>query len=57
MQSVRVEQADLFGTDPKYRYRPLWSVGAGWLMTRESFLNDIALVGYVETTCNLWYYG
>ncbi|HJF70407.1 MAG TPA: SusC/RagA family TonB-linked outer membrane protein [Butyricimonas virosa] len=40
--SVRVEQADLFGTDPKYRYRPLWSVGAGWLMTRESFLNDIA---------------
>ena len=37
-----MEQADLFGTDPKYRYRPLWSVGAGWLMTRESFLNDIA---------------
>lgn len=23
--SVRIEQADLFGTDPKYRYRPLWS--------------------------------
>ena len=40
--SIRVDQADLFGTDPKYRYRPLWSVGASWLMTRESFLNDIA---------------
>ena len=39
--SIRVDQADLFGTDPKYRYRPLWSVGASWLMTRESFLNDI----------------
>ena len=40
--SVRVEQADLFGSDPKYRYRPLWSVGASWLMTRENFLKDIA---------------
>lgn len=39
--SVRVEQADLFGTDPKYRYRPLWSVGAGWLVSRESFLSEM----------------
>lgn len=39
--SVRVDQADLFGTDPKYRYRPLWSVGASWNATNEHFLNSV----------------
>lgn len=38
--SVRVDQADLFGTDPKYRYRPLWSVGASWNASNEDFLKS-----------------
>ncbi|WP_430811182.1 MULTISPECIES: SusC/RagA family TonB-linked outer membrane protein [unclassified Carboxylicivirga] len=37
--SVRVDQADLFGSDPKYRYRPLWSFGAGWNLSEEDFLS------------------
>ncbi|RQO68421.1 SusC/RagA family TonB-linked outer membrane protein [Pedobacter sp. KBW01] len=37
--SVRVDQADFFGADPKYRNRPLWSVGAGWNASSESFLS------------------
>ena len=41
--SVRVEQADLFGTDPKYRYRPLWSVGGSWNATNEQFVKDAGL--------------
>lgn len=39
--SVRVEQADLFGTDPKYRYRPLWSVGISWNANNEKFMKGI----------------
>lgn len=39
--SVRVDQADLFGADPKYKYRPLWSVGAGWNATNEPFLENV----------------
>lgn len=39
--SVRVEQADLFGTDPKYRYRPLWSVGASWNANNEQFMKSV----------------
>lgn len=39
--SVRVDQADLFGTDPKYRYRPLWSIGGNWNLSNESFMEDI----------------
>ncbi len=42
--SVRVEQADLFGSDPKYRYRPLWSVGASWNMEQEKFLRDVTWI-------------
>lgn len=36
--SLRVDQSNLFGTDPKYQYKPLWSLGAGWNMDRENFL-------------------
>lgn len=25
--SIRIDQSNLFGTDPKYQYRPLWSAG------------------------------
>lgn len=46
--SVRIEQADLFGTDPKYRYRPLWSVGASWNISNESFVKDIACIDLLK---------
>ena len=39
--SYRVDKADLFGTDPKFRGRPLWSVGAGWNIMNEAFARDI----------------
>ncbi len=38
--SYRVDKADLFGTDPKFRGRPLWSVGAGWNVENERFAED-----------------
>lgn len=46
--SVRIEQADLFGTDPKYRYRPLWSVGASWNISNESFMKEIDYVDMLK---------
>jgi len=33
--SYRVDQADLFGVDPKYKNRPLWSAGLGWNISNE----------------------
>ncbi|MCD0487658.1 SusC/RagA family TonB-linked outer membrane protein [Pedobacter sp. MC2016-14] len=36
--SIRVDQADLFGLDPKYQYRPLWSAGLAWNASSEDFL-------------------
>ncbi len=33
--SIRMDQSNLFGTDPKYQYRPLWSVGASYLALKD----------------------
>lgn len=30
--SIRIDQSNLFGTDPKYQYKPLWSVGAHYVL-------------------------
>lgn len=42
--SFRIDQSNLFGTDPKYQYKPLWSVGAAWNIDRESFVQDISWI-------------
>ncbi len=38
--SIRIDQSNLFGTDPKYQYRPLWSIGGSWHAHKENFLKD-----------------
>lgn len=30
--SIRIDQSNLFGTDPKYQYKPLWSAGAHYVL-------------------------
>lgn len=39
--SYRVDKADLFGTDPKFRGRPLWSGGGSWNAHNEAFLRPL----------------
>ncbi|MBD3588681.1 SusC/RagA family TonB-linked outer membrane protein [Bacteroides sp. GM023] len=46
--SIRIEQADLFGTDPKYRYRPLWSVGLSWNINNEEFMKPITWLNLLK---------
>ena len=38
--STRVDQGNLFGVNQRNRYRPLWSVGAGWSISNEPFFNS-----------------
>lgn len=33
--SIRMDQSNLFGTDPKYQYRPLWSAGAQYVLLKD----------------------
>jgi len=39
--SIRIDQSNLFGTDPKYHYKPLWSLGAGWNIDKETFMQNV----------------
>lgn len=46
--SIRVDRADLFGVDPKYKNRPLWSVGLGWNASNEEFLKNATWVNFLK---------
>ena len=46
--SIRIDQSNLFGTDPKYRYKPLWSVGAAWNISNERFLEDAVWINQLK---------
>jgi TonB-linked SusC/RagA family outer membrane protein len=38
--SFRIDQSNLFGVDPKYKYKPLWSAGVNWRLSEEEFAKD-----------------
>lgn len=38
--SGRIDDSNLFGADRSYRLLPLWSVGAGWNISQESFFSS-----------------
>ncbi len=42
--SIRVDQSNLFGTDPRIQYKPLWSIGTSWAMHREDFIRNISWI-------------
>ena len=39
--SCRLDKTDLFGADPKFRGRPLWSVGLSWNLQNEKFMREV----------------
>lgn len=36
--SLRFDKSNLFGVDPKYRNKPLWSAGLNWRLGQEEFI-------------------
>ena len=46
--SFRKDYADIYGLNTKYRGRPLWSVGAGWLIHNEAFMKDVKWVDFLK---------
>lgn len=41
--SARLDLTNFFGTDPKYRYKPLWSIGGTWKLSQEKFF-DVSFI-------------
>jgi TonB-linked SusC/RagA family outer membrane protein len=46
--SIRFDQSNLFGSDPKYKYKPLWSLGAAWNIDRESFVSEVKWINQLK---------
>jgi TonB-linked SusC/RagA family outer membrane protein len=46
--SIRVDATNLFGTNPKYLYRPMWSGGVSWIASNEPFVQQIGFVDYLQ---------
>lgn len=46
--SYRVDQANIFGSDPDFRYKPLWSVGLGWEASKEGMLETLSWLNYLK---------
>lgn len=46
--SLRVDQSNLFGSDPSVQFRPLWAVGGAWNMKGERFLKDVSFLSMLS---------
>ncbi|WAC41626.1 hypothetical protein [Pedobacter sp. SL55] len=55
--SARIDQSNLFGSDPKNRYKPSWSFGAGWNVDQEKFLQSQTWVNYLKMRAALGFNG
>jgi len=42
--NIRFDGSNLFGSNPDYRYLPLWSVSGKWHIDQESFLEDVNFI-------------
>lgn len=55
--SARIDQSNLFGSDPKNRYKPAWSVGAGWNIDREKFVQPLNWINSLKMRAALGFNG
>lgn len=45
--SIRYDGANFVSDDPDLRWSPMWSIGAKWNISKESFMKDIAWIDYL----------
>ena len=55
--SIRIDQSNLFGTNPKYKYKPLWSIGARWNVEKEKFIQQFDWVNQLTLRASYGFNG
>ena len=55
--SVRTDASNLITDDPKYRYAPFWSVGLGWQIGKEDFMQDAKWIDRLNIRATYGYNG
>ncbi len=46
--SLRIDQSNLFGVDPKYKNKPLWSAGLNWVVGEEEFIKPLTWISSLQ---------
>ncbi|TKC65414.1 SusC/RagA family TonB-linked outer membrane protein [Pedobacter hiemivivus] len=46
--SFRIDKSNLFGVDPKYRNKPLWSAGVNWRVGEEDFVKKLDWINQLQ---------
>lgn len=46
--SFRIDKSNLFGVDPKYRNKPLWSAGLNWRAGEEDFIKNMKWISQLQ---------
>jgi TonB-linked SusC/RagA family outer membrane protein len=54
--SARRDASNLFGVNTNDKWKPLWSMGSAWVISKESFLQDSAL-SYLKMRASFGYSG
>eukprot|EP01029_Cantina_marsupialis_P012081 TRINITY_DN2669_c0_g2_i1.p1 TRINITY_DN2669_c0_g2~~TRINITY_DN2669_c0_g2_i1.p1 ORF type:complete len:1205 (+),score=138.84 TRINITY_DN2669_c0_g2_i1:1422-5036(+) len=55
--SARTDASNLITDDPDYRFSPFWSIGAGWQITKESFMKDLHWLDRLNLRATFGYNG
>ncbi|UKJ07008.1 SusC/RagA family TonB-linked outer membrane protein [Solitalea lacus] len=55
--SVRTDASNLITEDPSYRYAPFWSLGLGWQLGKESFMQGILWLDRLNVRATYGYNG
>ncbi|MDQ1770642.1 SusC/RagA family TonB-linked outer membrane protein [Labilibaculum sp. A4] len=55
--SYRTDASNFISDDPKYRYSPFWSVGAGWVISEESFMSEVSWIDRLSMRATFGYNG
>ncbi len=55
--SIRVDQSNLFGSDPSIQFKPIWSIGGMWNMKREKFMGDISWINDLQIRASFGFAG
>ena len=45
--SISMDGSNQFGSNPEYRFLPIWSVSGKWTLTEEDFLRDNPMLNYL----------
>ncbi|WP_321316576.1 SusC/RagA family TonB-linked outer membrane protein [Labilibaculum sp.] len=55
--SIRVDQSNLFGSDPSLNFKPIWSLGTAWNMAKEDFMKNINSVNNLNVRLSYGFSG